>query len=142
MLLLARVWGVFWHVKQVYFVKIASACLSEMAHIVGILCRNVHVRIHTRTAKNMTLHHPSVHSGTDTDRKHNKSRQFRTHLDQSRNCLFRILRVRWMRSVDSPSPSPLFILLKWFELAEHSKADPTIDVSHGANARILGRDPH
>ena len=44
--------------------------------------------------------------------------------------------------MDSPSPSPLFIVLNCDELAEHSKADPTIDVSHGANARALGRDPH
>ena len=40
---------------------------------------------------------------------------------------------QWMRSVDSPSPSPL---LNCFELAEHSKADPTIDASHGANRKI------
>ena len=33
-------------------------------------------------------------------------------------------------------------LLNCFELAEHSKADPTIGASHGTNARALGRDPH
>ena len=51
------------------------------------------MRIHTRTAKNTTLHHPSVHSDSDTDPKHNKSRHFRTHLDQSRNCLHLLPRV-------------------------------------------------
>ena len=49
------------------------ACLSELAQIVGVLCYNGHVCSHTRTAKNTTLHHPSTHSGNDTDRKHNKS---------------------------------------------------------------------
>ena len=49
---------------------------------------------------------------------------------------------QWMRSVDFPSPSPVFIVLNCFELAEHSKADPTIDASHGATASALGRVPH
>ena len=40
-----------------------------------ILCNDGHVRIHIRTAKNTTLHHPSMHSDNDTDRKNNKTRQ-------------------------------------------------------------------
>ena len=46
---------------------------------------------HTNT-KNTTMHHPLMHSDTDTDSKHNKSRQFRTHQDQSRTCFFRLVR--------------------------------------------------
>ena len=51
-------------------------------------CNPIHVRTHTRTAKHTTLHHPSMHSGNDTNPKHNKSLQFRSHL-------------LWMRSVES-----------------------------------------
>ena len=40
-----------------------------MVSIVGILCKNEHVRIHTRTSRNTTLHHPSMHSDTDTGQK-------------------------------------------------------------------------
>ena len=56
------------------------------------LCDKGHVRIHTRTPKNTTLHHPSMHSDNDTDPKHSKSRQVPTHVDQPRNCLSRLLR--------------------------------------------------
>ena len=51
------------------------------------------MRIHTRTPRNTTLHHPSTHSDNDTDQKHHKSLHFRTHLDQSRNCLYLLSRV-------------------------------------------------
>ena len=54
------------------------------------------MRIHTRTPKNTTLHHPSTHSDNNTDQKHHKSLHFRTHLDQSRKCL-----CLWMRPVES-----------------------------------------
>ena len=64
-----------------------------MVQIVGILCKHGHMRIHTRIPRNTTLHHPSMHSDNDTDRKHNTSRQFRTHLDQSRNCLYLLSRM-------------------------------------------------
>ena len=64
-----------------------------MVQIVGILCINGHVRIHTRTPKNTTLHHPSMHSDTDTDQKHHTSLHFRTHLDQSRKCLYLLSRI-------------------------------------------------
>ena len=62
---------------------------------------NGHAHIHTRTAKNTKLHHPSIHSDNDTDSKHNTSNQFRTHLDQSRNCFVSSFACLWMRSVDS-----------------------------------------
>ena len=65
-----------------------------MVQIDGILCKNEHVRIHTRTPKNTTLlHHPSTHSDNDTDQKHHKSLHSRTHLDQYRNCLFCLSRI-------------------------------------------------
>ena len=51
------------------------------------------MRIHTRTPRNTTLHHPSMHSDTDTDQQHHKSLHFRTHLDQSRKCLYLLTRV-------------------------------------------------
>ena len=51
------------------------------------VCQRNPSRLHTRTPRNMTWHHPSMHSDTDTDQNTTKSRQFRTHLDQSRNCL-------------------------------------------------------
>ena len=74
-----------------------------MVHIVRILCKNEHVRIHTRTPRSTTLHHPSVHSDTDTDQKHHKSRHVRTHLDQPRNCLFLSFAHQCMRPVESVS---------------------------------------
>ena len=64
-----------------------------MVRFVGILCINGHMRIHTRTPKNTTLHHPSTHSDNDTDQKHHKSLHFRTHLDQSRKCLYLLSRI-------------------------------------------------
>ena len=51
------------------------------------------MRIHTRTPKNTTLHHPSTHLDNDTDQKHHKSMHFRTHLDQPRNCLYLLSRI-------------------------------------------------
>ena len=78
----------FGHVKRVYLVKNTCACLSEMVQTFGILCISGHVRIHTRIPRNTTLHHPSTHCDNDTGPKHIKSLQVRTHLDQSRNCLF------------------------------------------------------
>ena len=51
------------------------------------------MRIHTRAPKNTTLHHPSMHPDTDTDQNTTKSRQFLTHLDQSRNCLYLLSRI-------------------------------------------------
>ena len=64
-----------------------------MVQIVGILCKNEHVRIHTRTSRNTTLHHPSTHSDNDTDQQHHKSLHFRPHLDQSRTCLYLLARI-------------------------------------------------
>ena len=61
-----------------------------MIQIVRISCDSGHVRIHRRTHRNTTLHHPSTHSDNDTDPKHIKSLHFRSHLDESRNCLFRV----------------------------------------------------
>ena len=43
--------------------------------------------------KNTLLHHPPVHPDDDTDAKHQKSRQFRTHQDQPRNCSYLLPRV-------------------------------------------------
>ena len=82
-------WERFFGMTSLFCVN-AFAYLSEMSQIVGIWCNHGHVRIHTRRAKSTTLHHPSMHSDNYTDPKHNKSRPFRTHLDQSRNCLYRI----------------------------------------------------
>ena len=59
-----------------------------MVQNVGFLCVNGHMRFHTRTPRNTTLHHPSTHSDNDTDPRPIKSLHFRTHLDQSRKCLF------------------------------------------------------
>ena len=64
-----------------------------MVQIVGVLCKNEHVRIHIRTTRNTTLHHPSTHNDKDTDQKHFKSVHFRTHLDQPRNCLYLLSRI-------------------------------------------------
>ena len=64
-----------------------------MVHIVGILCLIGHMRIHTRTPRNTTLHHPSTHSDNDTGQQHHKSLHFRTHLDQSRKCSYFLSRV-------------------------------------------------
>ena len=44
----------------------------------------------------MTLHHPSMHFDSDTDPKHNKSRQIRTHLDQSRTLFVSSFASQWM----------------------------------------------
>ena len=85
--------GRFLVCPEVCFAKNAFVVLSEMVQFVGISCFNGHMRIRTRTSRNTTLHHPSMNSDTDTDPKHDKSRQFRAHLDQSRNCLFCILLV-------------------------------------------------
>ena len=49
--------------------------------------------IDTRTPRDTTLHHPSTHSDNDTDQKHHKSLHSRTHLDQSRKCLYLLSRV-------------------------------------------------
>ena len=73
-------------------VKNAFACLSELAQIVGICsmmdtCAITHEHPRTRRC---TTHPGTFHN--DTDPKHNNSRQFRTHLDQSRNSLVRLLR--------------------------------------------------
>ena len=57
------------------------------------LCINGRMRIHTRTPRNTTLHHPSTHSDTNTDQKHHKPLHFRTHLDQSRKCLYLLSRI-------------------------------------------------
>ena len=59
-----------------------------MVQIVRIVNESGHVRIHTPTPREATLHHPSTHSDSDTDPKHIKSRQFRAHLDQSPNFWF------------------------------------------------------
>ena len=67
----------------------------------GDFSNNGHVHIHTRTPRITKLHRTSMHCDNDTDQKHNKSLQFRTHLDQYRNCLFRFSACQWMRSVDS-----------------------------------------
>ena len=64
-----------------------------MVQIVGVLCKNEHVRIHIRAPRNTTLHHPSTHSDNDTDLKHHKSLHFRTLLDQHRNCLYLLSRI-------------------------------------------------
>ena len=94
MLLFARVWGVFLVRQQSLFCeKYICVFIINGPKIVGILCFNGHIRIHTRTPKNTTLHHPSVHSDTDTDQKHHKSLHFLTHLDQPRNCLYLLSRV-------------------------------------------------
>ena len=89
-LLIARVWGVFLACQKSLFCKNTFACLSEMVQIVGILCINIHVRIHTRTPRNTTLHHPSTHCDKDTAQNtsnHCKS----VHIwIKSRNCLFRV----------------------------------------------------
>ena len=42
----------------------------------GFSCENEHVRIHRRTPRNTTLHHPSTHSDNDSDPKHIKSLHF------------------------------------------------------------------
>ena len=54
-----------------------------MVQIVGILCKNEHVRIHIRTPN----------SDNDTDQKHHKSLHFRAHLDKPRNCLYLLSRI-------------------------------------------------
>ena len=69
------------------------AFLSEVVQIVCKLCNKGHLRSHTRTARNTTLHHPSVHSDNDTDPKHKQSSQFRAHLDPCRNCSCPLARV-------------------------------------------------
>ena len=110
--------------------------------ILRILCDNGLVRIHSRTAKNTTLHHPSMHSDNDTDPTHNKSRQFRTHLMFA--FAYRAVIIKTHAKITSalhasPSPLPLrcFTVLNCFELDERSKTDPTIDDLEGANARAL-----
>ena len=82
--------GVFWQ-KSLCCEK--RICVFIRNHNGWDLCNNEHVRIHTRTAKNTTLHRSSMHSDNDTDPKHDKTRQFRGHLDQYRNCLSCLLRV-------------------------------------------------
>ena len=59
----ARVWCVFSHVKSLFLEK--RICV--LVQIDGILCINGHMRIHTRTPKNTTFHHPPMHSDNDTD---------------------------------------------------------------------------
>ena len=71
--------------KKVCFSKNAFVCLSYMVQTVDILCINGHLRNHTRTPKNTTLHHPSMHYDIDTDQNTTKSLHFRTHLDEPRN---------------------------------------------------------
>ena len=66
-------------------------CMSK-----NLCCKQKHLRVHTRTPRNTTLQHPSTHSDNMTDLKHNTLHKFRTHLDQSRNCLYPY---RWMHAV-------------------------------------------
>ena len=57
----------FGHVKKrVYFVKNASARVSELSQIMKILGHNGHVRSHTRTARSCTIH-PCTLTTTLTD---------------------------------------------------------------------------
>ena len=90
-----------WHVNDVCFVKNAFACSSETAQIAGNISNNAHLRVNTRTPRNTTLHRSSIHSDNDTDPKHNKTRQSRTHLDQSRYCLLLLVACQWMRPIES-----------------------------------------
>ena len=71
-----------------YIYTLTCTCTYQNTHIF----ENGHMRIHTRTLRNTTLHHPSMHCDTDTDQNTTTSRQFRTHLDQSRNCLYLLSR--------------------------------------------------
>ena len=63
----------FCHVNKVSFVKNAFVFSS-----------------HTNTQEHDVA---STHSDNDTDQKHHKSLHFRTHLDQSRNCLYLLSRI-------------------------------------------------
>ena len=94
MLFFARVWGVFRAcLKKFYFVKKRICVFIINGPNRGVLCKNGHLRIHTRTPRNTTLHHPSTHSDNDTDPRHIKSLHFRTHLDQYRKCLYLLSRI-------------------------------------------------
>ena len=109
--------------------KDAFACLSEMAQIVVFLWTCAHS--HTNTHRNTPLHHPPMHSDNDTDPKHNNHVNFRTHLDQSRNCLFRLLRA-WMRSIES-----VFGGSSWSSLDLETLES---DVSSGKSAGAIAED--
>ena len=99
--------------------------------VVVYMCAFTHEQPRTRR---YTILHP-CNSDHHTVPKHNKSRQFRTTSGSVAQLFVSYFARQWMRSVDSPSPpSPLSVVLNFFELAEHSMADPTIDASHGANA--------
>ena len=94
MLRFARVWGVFWHVKKVSFVeKRICVFIIHGPNRWDFAQTSTCAHSHTRTPRNTTLHHPSMHSDNDTDQKHYKLLHFRTHLDQPRNCLYLLSRI-------------------------------------------------
>ena len=71
MLFLARVWGVFWHVKkEVDIVKNAFACLSDMVQIVGILCNMYMCAFtHEQPRTKLCTIHPRTLATTLTQKK-------------------------------------------------------------------------
>ena len=126
--------------------KNAFACLSEMAQIVGNLCNNVHVRVHAPTAKNTTLHRSSIHSDNDADPKHNKTRQFCAHLDQYRNCLFRLLRVCGCDRLILVGPQgnrswQLLVVVGLVNVLRQSNEETRRPVMSVVLNRALGREP-
>ena len=89
----------FFRMSKIYGAK-AFACLSNMVHIVGNMRNSAHLRSHTRTPRNTTLHHPSTHSDNDSDPTHNKSHEFRRHRSVSQ--LFgSCFAYQWMPFVDT-----------------------------------------
>ena len=102
MLFFARVWGVFWYVKK-------SVC-CEKSHLwfyhkwsksLEILCINGRMRIHIRTPRNTTLHHPSTHSDTDTDQKKTQITAFPYTSGSVSQVFASSFAHQWMRPIES-----------------------------------------
>ena len=89
-----RVWGVFFGMfKESLLWKTHLCIYQKWSKSLGY-CAIVNTCAFTHeTPKNTTLHHPSTHSDNDTDQKHKKKLHFRTHLDQSRTCLYLLSRI-------------------------------------------------
>ena len=121
----------FGRCENFYVVKNGFACLSEMSQIVGFLC-NTNSQEHDVA--------PSIHALRQRhDPKHNKSRQFRTHLDQYRNCLFRLFACVSGCTLLIPCWSTKWNG-SWQSLSSRDLETLVSDVSSGKSAGAVAKD--
>ena len=90
MLPLGRVWGNVAHVKVTVDKKHLRLIVKHGTYHRDFVQPCTIVYSHTQPLGSTTLHHSSTRSDNDADPKHKESLLFRTHLDQSHNCLYPI----------------------------------------------------